>query len=75
MAMETNCSPDKCEAHNTDADQDKYETGACTYDIWNSLSAIHNVSDMRSNFDIRYGETWVSDITALNANTCALVDG
>jgi hypothetical protein len=52
MAIETNCSPDKCEAHNTEADQDKYKTGACTYEIWNSLSAIHNVSNMRSNSDI-----------------------
>lgn len=44
MSIGASCGPVDCKEHNSDADADKYKTGACTYEIWNSISSLHVVS-------------------------------
>lgn len=48
MSIDTNCNSVMCSAHNTGADDDKYKTGACTYEIWNSITGLHRVSNIRA---------------------------
>lgn len=48
MSIESNCGDSlDCETHNSEHDQDRYKTGACTYEIWNSIAGLHRVSTTR----------------------------
>ena len=45
LSTDVNCdSSENCYAHNSPDDSDNAKTGACGYEIWNSLVAIHQVS-------------------------------
>lgn len=47
LSIESACDePEKCAVHNTPDDKEKYQTGAGAYEIWNSITALHRVSDM-----------------------------
>ncbi|KAL0938067.1 chitinase [Colletotrichum truncatum] len=44
LSIESNCDDSAdCEAHNTEHDLDQFKTGACTYEIWNSLTELHRM--------------------------------
>lgn len=49
LSTYTNCdSIDKCYAHNTADDTADAKTGACGYEVWNSIIAIHQVGHTSS---------------------------
>lgn len=36
----------ECKASNTNQDNIKYHTGACAYEIWNSMAELHMVGGL-----------------------------
>ncbi|KFY45487.1 hypothetical protein V494_00922 [Pseudogymnoascus sp. VKM F-4513 (FW-928)] len=43
VSINTNCGTVTCVAHNNAGDLKDAKTGACAYEIWNSISAVHSM--------------------------------
>ncbi|TLD19635.1 hypothetical protein PspLS_09441 [Pyricularia sp. CBS 133598] len=39
----TNCEFKECAAHNSPGTENSYRTGACAYEIWNSIARVHAI--------------------------------